>query len=247
MTDASCALRRTLLVPIDGRSPRTASAVAELALATRIARAGSTMASRGSSRGSTAATSRPSGSTAGMSFALWTARSISPLEQRVLDFLDEQPLAAGFGQRRALQPIAGRLDDDDLDARARAPASRAATVCACQARAGCRACRSAALGPSPPADLRGAVRLGRGSSLLLRREAEQPVQRVGVRDDGRLVADRLELLGRRQQQLLDDQLRDLVDARARLGRQAGELRLEPLQLRLGGSPRTAGAARRRSG
>ena len=59
-----------------------------------------------------------------------------------------------------------------------------------------------------------------GSPLALGRrrpvaEAEQPRQRFGVRADGVGVAERLELLGRRQQQLLDDQVRDLVDARAR--------------------------------
>ena len=45
------------------------------------------------------------------------------------------------------------------------------------------------------------------------------------------VAERLELLGRRQQQLLDDEVRDLVDARPRLGRQRRQLELEPLELR----------------
>ena len=55
----------------------------------------------------------PSGRTAGMSLLLCTARSISPREQRVLDLLDEQPLAADLRERRILQPIAGGLDDDD--------------------------------------------------------------------------------------------------------------------------------------
>ncbi len=54
----------------------------------------------------TAAISRPSGSTAGMSFALWTATSIVAAEQRVLDLLDEQPLAAGL--RRAARAAADR-------------------------------------------------------------------------------------------------------------------------------------------
>ena len=49
-------------------------------------------------------------------------------QERVLDFLDEQPLAAGFRQRRVLQPIAAGLDDDDLGARRRARSMRAATV-----------------------------------------------------------------------------------------------------------------------
>jgi hypothetical protein len=37
-------------------------------------------------------------------------------EQRVLDLLHEQPLAANLGQRRVGQPITRRLDDDDLAA-----------------------------------------------------------------------------------------------------------------------------------
>ena len=72
----------------------------------------------GLSRGSTPAIVRPSGSTAGMSLLLWTARSMSPPEQRVLDFLDEEPLAADLRERRVLQAIARRLDDDDAARRA---------------------------------------------------------------------------------------------------------------------------------
>jgi hypothetical protein len=34
-------------------------------------------------------------------------------EQRVFDFLDEEPLAADFGERPLLQPVPIRLDDDD--------------------------------------------------------------------------------------------------------------------------------------
>jgi hypothetical protein len=40
-------------------------------------------------------------------------------EQRVFDFLDEQAFPADFRERRILQAIAGRLDDDDA---ARRPA-----------------------------------------------------------------------------------------------------------------------------
>ncbi len=36
------------------------------------------------------------------------------LEQRLLDFLNEEPLVARLGERRVLQPIAGGLDDDEL-------------------------------------------------------------------------------------------------------------------------------------
>jgi hypothetical protein len=38
-------------------------------------------------------------------------------EQRILDFLHEEPLAANLGQGRLLQTIAGCLDDDDLAVR----------------------------------------------------------------------------------------------------------------------------------
>ena len=35
-------------------------------------------------------------------------------EQRIFDFLHEQALAADLRQRRLGQPVARRLDDDDL-------------------------------------------------------------------------------------------------------------------------------------
>ena len=38
---------------------------------------------------------------------------MSSREQRVFDFLHEQALAADFRERRVLQPVARRLDDDD--------------------------------------------------------------------------------------------------------------------------------------
>ena len=40
------------------------------------------------------------------------------VEQRVFDLLDEQPLGADFRYRRRLQPVAGCLDDDQLDVHA---------------------------------------------------------------------------------------------------------------------------------
>ena len=60
----------------------------------RFLRTGSTSASRGFSRGSTPAIDHVA-------------------EQRVLDFLDEQPLAADLGERPLLQPIPVGLDHDD--------------------------------------------------------------------------------------------------------------------------------------
>src|SRR5258706_11496591 len=62
-------------------------------------------------------------------------------------------------------------------------------------------------------------------------EREQLRQRLGIGADGFGAAERLELLGRRQQQLLDDEVRDLVDAGARLRRERRQLEVEPLQLR----------------
>ena len=113
-----------------------------------------------------------------------------------------------------------------------ADSSRAATV---------RACHSASWLPRVP--MRSGECISRGGSAIRavfaapRRTAPRRRARTGgsgrpSRRDQGLVADRLQLLGRRQQQLLDEELRDLVDAGARLGRQAGQLRLEPRQLRL---------------
>ena len=63
-------------------------------------------ASRTSSRGRHAASISPSGSTVGMSLAECTARSIAPAEQRLLDLLGEQALAAGLAT--AAGPGCGR-------------------------------------------------------------------------------------------------------------------------------------------
>ena len=49
----------------------------------------------------------PCGSTVGMSFDECTARSIGPADQRLLDLLGEQALAAGLGQRPVLDAVAG--------------------------------------------------------------------------------------------------------------------------------------------
>ena len=58
--------------------------------------------------------SRPAGSSAGMSLLLCTAMIDLVVQQRVLNFLDEQPLAADLRQRPVRQLIARRLDDDDF-------------------------------------------------------------------------------------------------------------------------------------
>src|SRR5262249_37206864 len=77
----------------------------------------------------------------------------------------------------------------------------------------------------------------RGSSLAGSRrtvgvaEIEKAGQRVGVRRRRFRIARRLELLGRRQEQFLDDEARHLVDAGARLWGKRGQLEVEPLELR----------------
>src|SRR5438094_906763 len=124
------------------------------------------------------------------------------------------------------------------------PASpmRAATAFACQSASwlprvprrravvGTASARPAVPGPKERLDTTGLLlALGLFFRLLLR-EPEQSRERLGVRADGLRVAERLQLLGWRQQQLLDDEVRDLVDARARLWRQRRHLELEPLEL-----------------
>src|SRR5262249_59452088 len=55
-------------------------------------------------------------------------------------------------------------------------------------------------------------------------------QRLGVRLDGVRIANRLQLLGRCEQQLLDNQVRDLVHARASVWRQRRQLEVQSLEL-----------------
>ena len=168
-----------------------------------------------------------------MSLALWTATSIAAVEQRVFDLLDEQTLGAGLAERPGLQPIAVRLDGDDLDLRAGLLEAASPTVLACH---------SARRLPRVPiriggAHERGALLAGAGVGSGFARcssaaEPEQAGSAPRRRPRGRLVADRLQLFGRREQQLLDDQPGDLVDAGAGFRWQAGELGLEPQQLGL---------------
>ena len=82
-----------------------------------------------------------------MSLAECTARSMRPSEQRFLDLLGEQALAAHLRQRPVLDRVAGGADDNELDRRLdRPPAPRPAARARCApapAPAGCRACRCA--------------------------------------------------------------------------------------------------------
>ena len=198
-------------------------------------------ASRGSSRGRTAAIVSPSGRTTDMSFALCTARSIVAAQQRVLDLLDEQPFAADL--RRAARPAAGRrrLDDDDLAGDAGAAARRAATACACHSaswlprvpiRSGARASSTAACS----AGCSRSVALG--LLVLADRLSANSRFSASAYAATRFVADRLQLFGRRQQQLLDDQARDLVDRRAPRAA-APTASARAARARPAGSPRSA--------
>ena len=102
-------------------------------------------ASRGSSRGSTAAMRKSVGQNGRHVLAAVDGQIDLAGEQRVLDFLDEQPLAADLRQRRVGEPVARRLDDDDLAVRRRS--SRAAARRQRRpetARARCRVSRGAA-------------------------------------------------------------------------------------------------------
>ena len=127
---------------------------------------------------------RPSGSTVGMSF-MNAPRIDRAGEQRLLDLLGEQPLAADLRQRPVLDAVAGGLDDDDARTssrqavrrrqparapRAPAPAPGASRGCRCGAsdclqavsvsgarRPRSRAARHYARGASQPQTLPDAV------------------------------------------------------------------------------------------
>ena len=171
-----------------------------------------------------------------------SASSISFTNSRLPPISDE---------RRLGQPVARRLDDDDLAVDAGVLLQqRGDGVAPETARAGCRGSRASAwpssracvVGAPASASSPASAALGAVSS----REPEQPVDRFGVGHLRFLVGQRLELLGRLEQQLLDDQPRHLVDARARLRRQRRPACRRAAAARPGGSRRTAGAARRPS-
>ena len=67
-----------------------------------------TIASRGSARVGMATIARPGASSAGTSFRLCTARSIVAREQRLLDLLDPDALAAEIDHRPGLHAVALR-------------------------------------------------------------------------------------------------------------------------------------------
>ena len=140
----SCAIRRTLLVPIDGAWPSaaTSSSMRRRSVACRDGlgrKHDRVVRILARQHGGDA---QAVGQDGRHVLAAVDGEIDLVAEQRVLDFLDEQPLAADLRERRVLQPIAGGLDDDDAargsagsrdrGRRRRSPAT---------APAGCRACR----------------------------------------------------------------------------------------------------------
>ena len=139
-------------------------AVAERAPARRrssraACRRGRTRASRGSSRGSVAAIVEPVGQ---------RRRHVLGAVHREVDrrrassassiSLTNSRFAAGLGQRRVLQPIAARLDDDELAPSARGLEQAGDGLRLPQRERGCRACRSAALVTPATSDASGSAR-----------------------------------------------------------------------------------------
>ena len=140
--------------------------------------------SRASSRGRKAAITRPGGCAVGMSFMLCTAASMRPRQQRLLDLLDEQALAAGLRQRPVLDGVAGGPDRPRSRWR-RAPAS-AGTAAASASRTRPAWVRASLL-PRVPSRRRGAP--WRCSSVggppTLEDTHARPGHRNELRRDGR--------------------------------------------------------------
>ena len=145
-----------------------------------------------------------------------------PVQQRLVDLLGEQALAADLGQRPVEDPVAGGLDDDHLDRRPARPAPAGSAAAARRSPrsapgpAGCRGCRCAGAGSVTKAGTaRRAPRLyrsrshssgGRGAAerldirpmLVLGIETSCDETAVAVVDgDRRILAERILLAARR--------------------------------------------------
>ena len=175
----------------------------------------------------------PSGSTAGMSLALCTATSMASSSSASSISLTNSRLLPTSESGAVLQPVAGRLDDDDLDVarrriRAVPPPSAPAT-----APAGCRACRCEAARASVAADRRYARSSRRLGGRFLGAEPEQAVQgvRIGRRSASRRATAFNCSVGVSSSFSTSSCVISSTRARAS-GGSAGQLRLEPLQLRL---------------
>src|SRR5262245_52296626 len=230
----SCATRRTLPVPIDGDWPRAATRSSTLVGPDDWPRLPRTTASNGFSRGSTPAIARPPGSTAGMSLLLWTARSISRRRSASsISFTNSRfPPTSERGASWRRSPLV--LIVTIWHGRPPAASRRAATV---------RACHNASWLPRVPRRSSG---MSEGSFARERldlpigafpraiagvAQSEEPGQCFRIRADGVGIGHRFELFGRGEEQLLDNQARDLVDASAGLRRQRRELEVEPIEFR----------------
>ena len=199
----------------------------------------------------------PGGSTTGRSLVLCTARSIDPASSASSISLTNRRLPAHrrhvSASAASLSAIARRADDHDLAGLAdrleparhfpRLPQRQRAAAGADPERPSQNA--------HDPTNSRGPLPAGGGpgssssSSSLAIAEREQVAEGVRVRALQLLIGQRLELLGRRDQQLLDDQARDLVDAGPRLRRQPGDLRLQAIEL--GAADRLEALAQRDDG
>ena len=183
-TAASAARRAARCsVPIDGDWPSAATSSLERRRCVRPRLdAGSTTASRGSSRGSTPAIARPSGSTAGMSLLLCTARSISSLSSASsISFTNSRlpPTSdSGASCRRSPDVLMTTIS-------ARRPAGlgdAARRRCwPARARAGCRACRGGAADGHAGADAQRLLGLTNGSTRRSPRHGSTSAVVVGAR------------------------------------------------------------------
>src|SRR3954452_5694048 len=247
-------MRRTLPVPIDGDCPSIATRSSTLAtvaaflvpLASGSSRTGNTTASSGSSRGRTPAMTRPSGRIAGMSLLLCTARSTSRRSSASsISFTNSRlPPTSDSGASCSRSPDV-RITTISHGGPP-AAAMRAATVFACHNASWLPRVpsRSVAVIVARRRDddrrSRRSPRLPSCAFAIARErlhfppfvfgEREQPRQRLGVHRHRLGIGQRLELFGWREQQLLDNQVGDLVDARACFRRQRRQLEIEPFEL-----------------
>ena len=170
-------MRRMLLVPMFAGASERGQRRRD------VARAGRLAARRRRADPRAAASPRsssPSGRSAGMSLALWTATSTVSSSSASSISLTNSRLLADLRHRRRLQPVAGRLDD--RPARRRCPWLPGAPPPSAPATApaGCRASRCEAASASVAPERRHAGLSRRFGGRLLGAEPEQPVQRVRI-------------------------------------------------------------------
>ena len=141
----SCAIRRTLLVPIRGARPSVAD---DLLIEQSGQPAAVELGQHDAHRAGPRAAAPPRragrpGAAAGMSLLLWTARSISPASSASSISFTKRRLPPICDEAGVGQPVAGRLDDDDLARHASRVAAAAPRPRSPEtARARCRASRA---------------------------------------------------------------------------------------------------------